>query len=174
MKFQSIGTMRNYRLFRWICFLHAVLFILFICITEIRRKESSFSLTHILDLSNSAQTANVTLSKSHPISASLRNELIDQHLLNHIRLHENVSSVCETSKANNAEQNRSFNDILRLLNSLRREIVPYPNDYFHGRGIVLTVGLSQLKYAKVNLKMIELSGTRLPVQVCKNQSVQEE
>jgi hypothetical protein len=46
-------------------------------------------------------------------------------------------------------------------------MISYPDEYFHGRGIVLTVGPNQLDFAEVNLKMIERSGTRLGVQVNK-------
>ncbi|CAF4331056.1 unnamed protein product, partial [Rotaria sordida] len=48
---------------------------------------------------------------------------------------------------------------------LREQIVPYPEEYFEGRGIVLTVGFAQASSEKVTLKMIELSGTQLPVQI---------
>ena len=99
------------------------------------------------------------------IHSPFQKELISQCLFNHRRLYENSSSVCQTARAENDEQNRIFHELLESLNSLRQQIVPYPNDYFHGRGVVLTVGQSQLRFARVNLKMLELSGTRLPVQV---------
>jgi hypothetical protein len=51
------------------------------------------------------------------------------------------------------------------LQIFRKRIVPYPNNHFYGRGIVLTAGTNQIKYAKVNLKMMELTGTKLPIQV---------
>lgn len=157
--------MKNYRLIQWICFLHIVFFISFICITKITRTKSSFSLKDILSLPNYTRSSNIKFSNSRPISATFRNQLIDQRMLSHLRLYENGSSVCEISQANDVEQNRSFHEILSRLHSLRQEIVPYPNDYFHDRGIVLTVGLHQLIFAKINLKLIELTGTRLPVQV---------
>ena len=99
------------------------------------------------------------------IHSPFQKELISQCLFNHRRLYENSSSICETARAKDDEQNRNFNDVLKSLNSLRQQIVPYPNDYFHGRGVVLTVGQSQLPFARVNLKMLEFSGTQLPVQV---------
>jgi hypothetical protein len=80
-------------------------------------------------------------------------------------MYENSSYECDISTPLTTQQNRSFSAISKSLNSLRQQIVPYPNEYFHGRGIVLTLGLTQLKYAKANLKMLELSNTRLPVQV---------
>jgi hypothetical protein len=52
-----------------------------------------------------------------------------------------------------------------LLQRFRKEIVPYPKNYFYGRGIVLTAGSNQMNYAEVNLKMMELTGTKLSVQV---------
>jgi len=72
---------------------------------------------------------------------------------------------CNTSEPLDIEQKDAFFAISKFLNSFRQQMVPYPNEYFHGRGIVLTVGPSQLTFARVNLKMIEFSGTRLPVQV---------
>ncbi|CAF2443998.1 unnamed protein product [Rotaria sp. Silwood2] len=53
----------------------------------------------------------------------------------------------------------------QLLHTLRQQVVPYPNDHFSGRGIVLTVGFNQLKFLKVNLKMIELTATKLSIQI---------
>ncbi|CAF5101923.1 unnamed protein product, partial [Rotaria sp. Silwood1] len=64
----------------------------------------------------------------------------------------------------NEEHEQDFPIISKLLVRLRQQIVPYQNEYFHGRGIVLTVGPSQLELARVNLKMIEHSGTQLNVQ----------
>jgi hypothetical protein len=69
-----------------------------------------------------------------------------------------------TKPLTNAEKN-AFHIISTELATLRLHMIPYPNEYFHGRGIVLTTGKSQLKFAKINLKMLELTGTRLPVQV---------
>ncbi len=47
----------------------------------------------------------------------------------------------------------------------RTQIILYLNEYFHGREIVLTTGRKQFKFAKVNLKMLEITGTRLSVQI---------
>jgi hypothetical protein len=63
------------------------------------------------------------------------------------------------------DQKHDFRKMSDLLQAFRKQIVPYPNDYFHGRGIVLTAGRNQMKFAKVNLKMIELTRTKLSVQV---------
>ncbi|CAF3350704.1 unnamed protein product [Rotaria sp. Silwood1] len=68
----------------------------------------------------------------------------------------------------NEEHEQDFPIISKLLVTLRQQIVPYQNEYFHGRGIVLTVGPSQLELARVNLKMIEHSGTQLNVQTLNN------
>ena len=65
------------------------------------------------------------------------------------------------------KQSKLLSAIPKLLVELRKQMVPYPNEYFYGRGIVLTVGIFQLSFAKVNLKMIELSNTRLPIEVTK-------
>jgi hypothetical protein len=80
-------------------------------------------------------------------------------------MYDNSPRECNITVPLNKERLDALSNISKLLISLRQQIVPYPNEYFHGRGIVLTVGQNQLGLAKVNLKMIELSGTRLPVQV---------
>jgi hypothetical protein len=80
-------------------------------------------------------------------------------------VYENSLNECNTTKMLTDDQKDAFDIISITLPTLSFQIIPYPNEYFHGRGIVLTTGRRQLKFAKVNLKMLELSGTRLPVQV---------
>jgi hypothetical protein len=113
----------------------------------------------------SSQSLFINLSNSSSTNSSFRNELINQRLRSYFLMYENSSQECKISIPLTNKQNQSYSAILKSLDSLRQQIVPYPNEYFYGRGIVLTVGLKQLKYAKANLKMLELSNTRLPVQV---------
>jgi hypothetical protein len=80
-------------------------------------------------------------------------------------MYDNLSSECNISSSLTSKQNESFLTISKVLDSLRQQIVPYPNEYFHDRGIVLTVGMKELKLARSNLRMLQLSNTRLPVQV---------
>jgi hypothetical protein len=77
---------------------------------------------------------------------------------------ESVDECNTTNPLTNGEKH-AFDIISVKLVTLRNQMISYPNEYFHGRGIVLTTGQRQLKFAKVNLKMLELTGTRLPVQV---------
>ena len=154
---------RYFRSVKWIYVRYFILCIFIIFMFLSGTKKSSFP--PINRSSPEQPLTNDQLSNSHLIQSPFQRELISQCLLNHRRLYENSSSICETARAKDDEQNRNFNDVLKSLNSLRQQIVPYPNDYFHGRGVVLTVGQSQLPFARVNLKMLEFSGTQLPVQV---------
>jgi hypothetical protein len=74
--------------------------------------------------------------------------------------------VCgdQTNSLHN-DQKIDFHQISELLKTIKKKIAPYPTNRFYGRGIVLTAGPKQIKYAKVNLKMIELTRTNLSVQV---------
>ncbi|CAF1171960.1 unnamed protein product [Rotaria sordida] len=75
------------------------------------------------------------------------------------------TGVCNITDNLPRERPRILVNISELLIKLREQIVPYPEEYFEGRGIVLTVGFAQASSEKVTLKMIELSGTQLPVQL---------
>jgi hypothetical protein len=98
----------------------------------------------------------------HSINSSFRDKLINERLTSYSHTYDNE---CNTTRSLNDDQVVAFGKISKKLATLRTQIISYPNEYFHGRGIVLTTGLGQLRFAKVNLKMIELTGTRLPVQV---------
>ncbi|CAF5182335.1 unnamed protein product [Rotaria magnacalcarata] len=100
----------------------------------------------------------------HLIDAAFRNQLITERLASYSQFYNNSLGICNIKNSLNAEQENAFPRISKLLIALRQQIATYPNQYFNGRGIVLTVGSSQLKLARVNLKMIELTHTRLPVQ----------
>ena len=80
-------------------------------------------------------------------------------------MYDDSHSVCNMTSLLTNIQQRDFNSMFQLLTTFRQQIVPYPNDHFYGRGIVLSVGPNQFKFAQVNLKMIELTKTKLPVQV---------
>ncbi len=125
----------------------------------------SSSPSSVVNRSTSFQSSFFNLSNSYSINSSFRNELIHQRLTSYSLIYENSSRECNISTPLTAEQNESFLDISKSLDSLRQQIIPYPDEYFHGRGIVLTVGLQQMRLAKTNLKMIELTNTQLPVQV---------
>ena len=97
--------------------------------------------------------------------STFRDEQINELLIRQTYMKVGLSDGCHVSEPLTDDQKDNFQKVSNELAKLRALIAPYPNDYFHGRGIVLTVGLGQLKFAKVNLKMLQLSGTRLPIQV---------
>jgi hypothetical protein len=101
----------------------------------------------------------------HLINSSLRDELVNERLASYSQLYDNSSNGCNKTNRLNKRQEKIFSKMSQLLIRLRKQMISYPDEYFHGRGIVLTVGPNQLDFAEVNLKMIERSGTRLGVQV---------
>lgn len=107
----------------------------------------------------------INLSKSHQITIKFREQLIKQRLETHFQMYDSSTKICNEKVELDAKLNQSLSVISKLLVELRGQIVPYPNEYFYGRGIVLTVGLLQMKYAKINLKMMELSHIQLPIEV---------
>ncbi|CAF1051172.1 unnamed protein product [Rotaria sp. Silwood1] len=94
-----------------------------------------------------------------------RQELLRRHLASHSNFYDYSANVCNITDDVVGEPPRVLVNISALLLKLREQIVPYPEEYFEGRGIVLTVGFAQASSEKISLKMIELSGTQLPVQV---------
>ncbi|CAF4120168.1 unnamed protein product [Rotaria sp. Silwood2] len=80
-------------------------------------------------------------------------------------MYDNAPSKCNTTSSLNTQGEHHFLPISKLLITLRQQMILYPNEYFHGLGIVLSVGHYQLPLARVNLKMIEHSGTKLHVQI---------
>ncbi len=88
-----------------------------------------------------------------------------RHGANHSHMYDNSLDQCDIGKPLTEEEKSAFQTISNTLITLRTRMIPYPNEYFQGRGIVLTTGSEQLDFAKVNLKMLELTGTQLPVQV---------
>ena len=128
-----------------ICYLNFIFFVVIILFTTRKTKNNS--------------------SNSSIVNLSFRETLINEHLASYSRMYDNSINECNITNPLTDDQKRAFHNISKKLTSFRTKMIPYPNEYFHGRGIVLTVGLGQLKFAKVNLKMIEITGTRLPVQV---------
>lgn len=96
----------------------------------------------------------MNLSKSQAIQTSFKEKLIEQYLKNHFETYASSVQRCN-------ETRQFLSDMLKL----HEQMISYPNEYFYGRGIVLTVRIFQLKFTKINLKMMELSNTRLPVEV---------
>ena len=88
-----------------------------------------------------------------------------RHGANHPHTYNNSLDQCDIGKPLTDEEKSAFQTISDTLITLRTRMIPYPNEYFQGRGIVLTTGSEQLDFAKINLKMLELTGTQLPVQV---------
>jgi hypothetical protein len=102
---------------------------------------------------------------SHSINISFRDKRINELLTSYSHVYEDTIYECNTTIPLTDNEKNAFDIIAIKMPTLRIEMMPYPNEYFHGRGIVLTTGRKQLKFARVNLKMIEITGTRLPVQV---------
>ncbi|CAF4630191.1 unnamed protein product, partial [Rotaria sp. Silwood2] len=107
----------------------------------------------------------VNLTNSRSLNSIFRHETINQLSASYSFIQNNSFDQCQTIYPLTEDQNLTFRKISDQLITLRTQIIPYPSEYFHGRWIVLTTGLGQLKFAKVNLKLLELTGTRLPVQV---------
>ena len=103
--------------------------------------------------------------KSYLTAQKFRQELIDERLKSHSRFYQREQIGCVTNRTLNADETSNFDKISQSLVRFAGEMISYPEKHFHGRGIVLTVGFAQLRYLRVNLKMLELTQTRLPVQV---------
>jgi len=101
----------------------------------------------------------------HFTDTYFKRKLFSERLSSYNVLYNDSFPVCNNTNLLDGDQKRDFLRMSELLQTFRKQIVPYPNNYFYGRGIVLTAGPNQIKFAKVNLKMIELSRTKLPVQV---------
>ncbi len=101
----------------------------------------------------------------HSSHVDFKQQLFNERLTSYNLRYNNFLPVCNKTNTLNDNEKRAYQTMSQLLEAFRKQIQPYPNDYFNGRGIVLTVGRNQLKFAKVNLKMIELTKTKLPVQV---------
>jgi hypothetical protein len=97
---------------------------------------------------------------------NISNKLIMERLKSHARFFDDSSSPCTLTRQLNRAQMQHMDKIVQVLTEFRQQIKPtYAEIQFHGRGIVLSVGIRQISLTKVNLKMIERTKTRLPVQV---------
>lgn len=93
-------------------------------------------------------------------------KFIMDRLKSHARYYNDSSSPCTLTGNVPVEQMEHLKECIEVLTKFREEIKPsYPERLFHGRGIVMSVGVRQISLTKVNLKMIERIKTSLPVQV---------
>jgi hypothetical protein len=92
-------------------------------------------------------------------------QLFEERLASYYLRYDHLLPVCNTTNTLTDQQKDDFHKMSDLLRTFRKQIVSYPVDYFNGRGIVLTAGNQQIKFTRVNLKMIEITQTKLPVQV---------
>jgi hypothetical protein len=117
---------------------------------------------HLIAVPSSSETR---IDISHSNDISFKQQLFHERLSSYNLLYNDSLPVCDKTNSLNNSQIYDFHRMSELLQTFRKQIIPYPNNSFSGRGIVLTAGLSQFRYAKLNLKMIEFTGTKLPVEV---------
>jgi hypothetical protein len=97
---------------------------------------------------------------------NISNKIIMNRLKSHSRFFDESSSSCNLIGQLDFDKMQHLDRIAQALEEFREKIKPiYPENYFHSRGIVLTLGDRQIPLTKVNLKMIERTKTRLPIQV---------
>lgn len=101
-------------------------------------------------------------------NSSFVKRLVDEHLKSYSLMYDGKPVDCTRDRPLSDEEKENFQAIAETLKKIREEMQPYPENYFAGRGIVLSVGRNQLPFAKVNLQMIGFTSTRLPVQVRMN------
>ena len=105
------------------------------------------------------------VSRNYTTSVSFRQELIDERLRTYASMYDEKEVKCTADRPFQAEEKENYDTIEKMLTKIRSETIPYPENDFTGRGIVLTMGAPQLPFIKVNLQMIAYTSTRLPVQV---------
>ncbi len=145
--------MQRLKWLKIICFVNITFLVIIIIFTSRISRTNSFLSVVI----NSTTT--------HFIDISFRHERINQLLASYSRMYEHSLDECNKTKSLTDSEKNAFDTISIKLLTLRSQIIPYPKEYFHGRGIVFTTGKRQIKFARVNLKLLELTGTRLPIQV---------
>ena len=121
-------------------------------------------LTIVLWRRPSTETLPLSYNKYSPKHIKLE-DLVIERMATHRRFYDGSPTGCNTNPALTSELQQNFESITQFLIESRQTIIPYAKDYFVGKGIVLTVGRSQIFLAKINVKLMELTGTRLPVQV---------
>jgi hypothetical protein len=109
--------------------------------------------------------SDVNPTTSQFINLSIQDKRIHQLLKSYSHVYEETTYECNITTPLTNEERKIFDLISTKMATLRTQMIPYPNEYFHGRGIVLTTGRKQLNFARINLKMLEKTGTRLPIQV---------
>ena len=93
------------------------------------------------------------------------NKAFQRLLDSHKKVYDPSNAEC-SSGGNLEEKNEQLlENVRKLLPQLQNKLILYPNEYFKGRGIVLTVGNDQLLHTKINLRIIEWLKTELPVEV---------
>jgi hypothetical protein len=126
----------------------------------------SFTFLAIRHLIAVPSSSEVRIKISHSMDISFKQQLLHERLSSYNLLYNDSFPVCNETKSLTNDQKHDFHKISELLQTFQKQIVPYSNNHFYGRGIVLTAGSSEIWFAKVNLKMMELTGTKLPVEVC--------
>ena len=105
-------------------------------------------------------------SNNNPVASDFLNAIADQRFATYSKRYESGNFKCSFNNSkNNTEDEAVLKTIADRLKSSSKLIVPFPLKHYSGRGIVFTIGSAQIKYAKVNLKMIEFSSSKLPVEV---------
>ena len=92
-------------------------------------------------------------------------EAIQRLLKSHAKFYNSDSSVCQLNEKLKVEEELLLANATQILPLLKSQLSTYPDEYFEGRGIVLTVGQNQLLHTKFNLRIIEWLKTKLPVEV---------
>jgi hypothetical protein len=109
--------------------------------------------------------SNLRYNISHSNNISFKQQLFYERLASYNLFYNDSFPVCNRTNPLTNTQKRDFQRMSELLQKFEEQIVPYPTNHFYGRGIVLSVGSRQIKFAKVNLKMMEFTRTKLPLQV---------
>lgn len=134
--------------------------------TSSTSSSSSFTSTVSTTLSTTKMTTSKGgTSKNYITNVSFRQELIDERLKSHVKMYEEKNVKCTSERSFQGDEKENYDEIEKTLKKIQSEMISYPENYFSGRGIVLTMGDAQLPFIKVNLQMIEFTSTRLPVQV---------
>ena len=114
---------------------------------------------------NPVRLSITNVSTLHTLSPLFERNRIDELLKSYFNRYENSDNDNRLAYPLSDEEEQLFTSMTMKLANLRTKLIPYPSEAFHARGIVLSVGRQQIRYAKINLRMLEVTGSRLPVQV---------
>lgn len=103
--------------------------------------------------------------KFYKTSEKFRRKLIKEHLKSYSTIYDDKRNICKDKNDLDADKKSEFAQISQIFQEIRRQVPEYPKSHFFGRGIVLTGGSVQFSFMKINLKMIQLTSTRLPIEV---------